>query len=63
MWAVDPEILRRIEPFWGALGRIRNAQNAVLNSLLGGARFARLVREQEAIDASAFAPLPIFWLT
>jgi hypothetical protein len=51
MWAVDPEILRRIEPI-GVLSRIRNAQNAVLNSLLNSSRFARLA-EQEAIDGSA----------
>jgi hypothetical protein len=54
-WAVDREILRRIEPV-GALNRIRNAQNAVMNNLLSSARFARLV-EQEAIDgAAAYAP-------
>jgi len=54
-WAVDPQILRRIEAV-GVLNRIRNAQNSVLNSLLNSARFARLV-EQEAIDgSSAYAP-------
>ncbi len=54
-WAVDPEILRRIEPI-GALSRIRNAQNGVLTTLLNSTRFARLV-EQEAIDgASAYSP-------
>lgn len=54
-WAIDPQILRRIEPI-GELSRIRNAQNTVLNNLLSSARFARLV-EQEAIDgASAYAP-------
>ncbi len=54
-WALDPEILRRIEPI-GALSRIRNAQNSVLTTLLGSNRFARLV-EQEAIDgASAYSP-------
>ncbi len=55
MWAIDPEILRRIEPA-GALSRVRNAQNTVLASLLGSARFARLT-EQEAIDGGAsYAP-------
>jgi len=49
-WVVDPEILRRIEPA-GALSRVRNAQTAVLNSLLSSPRFARLI-EQEAIDGS-----------
>jgi hypothetical protein len=49
-WVVDPEILRRIEPA-GALSRVRNAQTAVMNSLLSSPRFARLI-EQEAIDGS-----------
>jgi hypothetical protein len=55
MWAIDPQVLRRIEPV-GALSRIRNAQNSVLSNLLSSARFARIV-EQEAIDgASAYGP-------
>ena len=55
-WAIDRDILRRIEPL-GELSRIRNAQNAVLTNLLSSARFARLV-EQEAIDgASAYSPV------
>ncbi len=49
-WAIDPEVLRRIEPI-GALSRIRNAQTAVLNNVLNDARFARLV-EQQALDGS-----------
>ena len=54
-WAIDPEILRRIEPT-GVLNRIRNAQSTVLSNLLSGQRFARLV-EQQAIDgSSAYAP-------
>lgn len=54
-WALDPQILRRIEPI-GALSRVRNAQLAVLSNLLGSSRFARLV-EQEAIDGtSAYSP-------
>jgi len=54
-WQIDKEILRRIEPV-GALNRVRNAQNSVLNNLLSSARFARLV-EQQAIDgASAYGP-------
>ncbi|NJM52063.1 MAG: hypothetical protein HC846_00925 [Blastocatellia bacterium] len=54
-WAIDKEILRRIEPV-GALNRIRNSQNSVLNNLLSSARFARLV-EQQALDGnSAYAP-------
>ena len=55
IWAVDPQILRRIEPI-GVLSRIRNAQNSVLVSLLNSSRFAR-VAEQEAIDGtSAYTP-------
>jgi len=54
-WAIRPEILRRIEPS-GALDRVNNAQERVLNSLLSNARFSRLI-EQEAIDgASAYRP-------
>jgi hypothetical protein len=54
-WALDPQVLRRIEPI-GALSRIRNAQNNVLTSLMSSPRFARLV-EQEAVDgASAYSP-------
>ncbi len=50
-WAIDPEILRRIEPV-GVLSRVRNAQSGVLTNLMSSSRFARLV-EQEAIDGSA----------
>ncbi|HEX7331014.1 MAG TPA: zinc-dependent metalloprotease [Pyrinomonadaceae bacterium] len=54
-WAVKPEILRRIEPS-GALARVNQAQERVLNSLLSNTRFDRLV-EQEAIDgAAAYKP-------
>ena len=51
MWAVDKEILRRIEPI-GALNRVRNAQNSVLNNLLSSSRFARII-EQQALDGDA----------
>ena len=55
VWAIDPEILRRIEPI-GALNRIRNAQDSVLNNLMSSSRFARLV-EQEAFDGpGSYAP-------
>jgi hypothetical protein len=55
-WAVNPEILRRIEPV-GLLDRIEASQTRVLNSLLGSPRLLRLV-EQDAIDSStAYAPL------
>jgi hypothetical protein len=55
-WAINPEILRRIEPV-GVLDRVRTGQLRVLNSLLSSARIARLV-EQEALDgAAAYRPL------
>jgi hypothetical protein len=55
-WALNAEILRRIEPV-GVLDRIEASQSRVLNSLLSSARVNRLV-EQEAIDgAAAYAPL------
>jgi hypothetical protein len=54
-WAIDKEIFRRIEPV-GALNRIRNAQNSVLNNLLSSSRFARLI-EQQALDGNmSYAP-------
>jgi hypothetical protein len=55
-WALNAEILRRIEPV-GVLDRIEASQTRVLNALLNSARINRLV-EQEAIDgAAAYAPL------
>jgi hypothetical protein len=55
-WALDAEILRRIEPV-GVLDRIEASQTRVLNSLLSSGRINRLV-EQEAIDGpAAYAPL------
>ena len=55
-WALNPEILRRIEPV-GVLDRIDASQSRVLNSLLSSGRINRLV-EQETIDgAAAYAPL------
>ena len=50
-WAVDKDIIRKIEPI-GVLNRVRNAQNSTLNNLLSSARFARLV-EQQAVDGDA----------
>jgi hypothetical protein len=49
-WAIDKDILRKIEPI-GVLNRVRNAQNSVLNNLLSSSRFARVV-EQEALDGN-----------
>ncbi len=55
-WAINPEILRRIEPV-GVLDRVRTGQLRVLNSLLSSARISRLV-EQEALDGpAAYRPL------
>jgi hypothetical protein len=55
-WAINPEILRRIEPV-GVLDRVRTGQQRVLTSLLSSARISRLV-EQEALDgAAAYRPL------
>ena len=55
-WALNKDILRRIEPV-GVLDRIEASQGRVLNSLLSSARVNRLV-EQHAIDgAAAYAPL------
>jgi hypothetical protein len=55
-WALNPDILRRIEPV-GVLDRVESSQGRVLNSLLSSARVNRLV-EQEALDgAAAYAPL------
>lgn len=54
-WAIDKEILRRIEPI-GALNRVRNAQNSVLNNLLSSARFARLVEQQTLDGSMAYQP-------
>jgi hypothetical protein len=55
-WALNEEILRRIEPV-GVLDRIDASQTRVLSSLLSSARVSRLV-EQEALDgAAAYAPL------
>ena len=55
-WALNPEILRRIEPV-GVLDRIESSQTRVLNSLLNSGRINRLV-EQETIDgANAYAAL------
>lgn len=57
-WAIDKDILRKIEPI-GALNRIRNSQNSVLNNLLSSARFARLI-EQQALDGDSAYQAPDF---
>jgi len=50
-WALDKDILRRIEPL-GAISRVANAQRSVLSNLLSSPRFARLI-EQQALDGQA----------
>jgi hypothetical protein len=54
-WAIDKDILRRIEPI-GVLNRVRNAQNSVLNNLLSSARFARLVEQNQLDGPGAYHP-------
>ncbi|MGH9256761.1 MAG: zinc-dependent metalloprotease, partial [Vicinamibacterales bacterium] len=52
---IKPDLLRRMEPT-GALTRVRNAQNSVMNALLQTARLERLI-EQAALDGdAAYAP-------
>ena len=54
-WALNPEILRRIEAN-GALDRIKMYHTMLLSSLLSNARLARMF-EQEAVDgATAYRP-------
>jgi hypothetical protein len=50
-FAIDTQVLRRIEPV-GALNRIRTSQQNVLNTLLQPARLQRMI-EQEALDGPA----------
>jgi hypothetical protein len=50
-FAIDTEVLRRIEPV-GALNRIRTNQQNILNTLLQPARLQRMI-EQEALDGPA----------
>ena len=55
-FAIDKEVLRRIEPT-GALSRVRTNQQRVLNALLQPARLQRMI-EQEALDgAAAYRPV------
>jgi len=50
-FAVNPDILRRIEPV-GVLDRVKTSQTRVLTTLLENPRIGRLI-EQEAIDGAA----------
>jgi hypothetical protein len=55
-FALDTEVLRRIEPV-GALNRVRTNQTRVLNTLLQPARLQRMI-EQEALDGPlAYRPI------
>jgi len=54
-WAVNTDILRRIEPV-GVLDRIRTSQQRVLNSLLSTPRVSRLVEQKTLDGAAAYAP-------
>jgi hypothetical protein len=55
-FALDKEVLRRIEPT-GALNRVRTNQTRVLNTLLQPARLQRMI-EQEALDGPlAYRPI------
>ena len=54
-WALNPEVLRRIEPD-GAVARVRTAQQRIMNSLLSTPRINRLI-DQEALEGvKAYAP-------
>jgi hypothetical protein len=53
---VKPDLLRRMEPT-GALTRVRNAQNSVMNSLLQTARIERLIEQATLDGAAAYAPV------
>ncbi len=54
-WALNPEILRRIEPE-GAVARMRTAHTQILSSMLTSSRMNRLI-EQEALEgAKAYSP-------
>jgi hypothetical protein len=53
-WALNPEVLRRIEPD-GAVTRVKTAQTRVMGAMLSTSRMNRLV-EQAAMDVKAYAP-------
>ncbi|MBL0160438.1 MAG: zinc-dependent metalloprotease [Bryobacterales bacterium] len=53
-WALNPEVLRRIEPD-GAVTRVRTAQVRLMTAMLSTQRINRLV-EQAAMDPKAYAP-------
>jgi hypothetical protein len=53
-WALNPEILRRIEPD-GAVARIRTAHQRILNSLLNPSRLNRMVDQEALTGPAAYA--------
>jgi hypothetical protein len=55
-WAIDYEILGRIEAV-GVLARIRNSQISVLSNLLSSARFGRLVEQEAAQGNASYLPI------
>jgi hypothetical protein len=55
-WALNAEILRRVEPV-GVLDRVKASQTRVLNTLLSSARLLRLIEQEAVYGAAAFAPL------
>jgi len=54
-FALNPEILRRIEPA-GSVARINAAQRLVLTNLLDGGRFNRLVEQEASEGVNAYSP-------
>ncbi len=53
-WALNPEVLRRIEPD-GVVARVKTAQTRLMTAMLASTRMNRLV-EQAALDAKAYSP-------
>jgi hypothetical protein len=57
LFLTKPDLLRRIEPN-GIVGRIRTAQNSLMNALLQNARLDRM-SEQVLVDGNAYSPLEL----
>jgi hypothetical protein len=53
-WALNPDVLRRIEPD-GAVARIRTAQQGLLNTMLGAQRLNRLIENEALEGAKAYS--------
>jgi hypothetical protein len=54
-WALNPEVLRRIEPD-GAISRFKQAQQALMAQLMSTARLNRMVEHEALEGAKAYAP-------